>query len=80
MAKADLFDLKIWDQYVNKGYQRRVKMREQWVTLPLVKGSATDPIYQQAESPTRPSTSPTRSSSRYLHAARSRRTGTSTAR
>jgi hypothetical protein len=44
MAKADLFDLKIWDQYVHKGYQRRVKMRDIWVTLPLVKGSATDPI------------------------------------
>ena len=44
MAKADLFDLKIWDQYVHKGYQRRVKMRDIWVTLPLVKGPATEPI------------------------------------
>ena len=44
MAKADVFDIKIWDQFVDKGYQRRVKMRDQWVTLPLVKTSATDPI------------------------------------
>lgn len=44
MAKADLFDLKIWDQYVHKGYQRRVTMRDSWVTLPLAKGSETDPI------------------------------------
>lgn len=44
MARADLFDLKIWDQYVHKGYQRRVAMRGSWVTLPLVKGSDTDPI------------------------------------
>lgn len=44
MAKADLFDLKIWDQYVHKGYQRRVTMRGVWVTLPLVKGPVTDPI------------------------------------
>ena len=27
MANADVFDLKIWDQYVNRGYQRRVMMR-----------------------------------------------------
>lgn len=44
MAKADLFDLKIWDQYAHKGYQRRVTMRGEWATLPLVKGSDTDPI------------------------------------
>ena len=44
VAKADLFDLKIWDQYVHKGYQRRVTMRGEWVTLPLVKGPVTDPI------------------------------------
>jgi hypothetical protein len=44
MAKADVYDMKIWDQFVDKGYQRRVKMRDQWVTLPLVKSSSTDPI------------------------------------
>ena len=41
VAKADVFDLKIWDQYVHKGYQRRVTMRGTWVTLPLVKGPVT---------------------------------------
>jgi hypothetical protein len=51
MAKADVFDVKIWDQYVDKGYQRRVKMRDQWVTLPLVKGSATDPITRKQVTP-----------------------------
>lgn len=44
MAKADVFDMKIWDQFVDKGFQRRVKMRDQWVTLPMVKSSSTDPI------------------------------------
>lgn len=44
MATADVFDLKIWDQYVERGYQRRVKMRDHWVSLPLVKGSNVDPI------------------------------------
>lgn len=44
MAKADLFDLKIWDQYVHKGYQRRVTMRGVWATLSLEKGPVTDPI------------------------------------
>lgn len=44
MAKADVFDLKIHDQFVDKGYQRRVKMRDEWVTLPLVKSSGTAAI------------------------------------
>ncbi|WP_148615349.1 WbqC family protein [Nocardioides rubriscoriae] len=44
MDKADLFDVKIWDQYNRKGYQRRVTMRGFWVTLPLVKGSDVVPI------------------------------------
>jgi hypothetical protein len=35
MAKADIFDLKVFDQYVNKGYQRRVMMRDKWCSLPL---------------------------------------------
>jgi len=47
LAKSDVFDLKIWDQYVHKGYQRRVKMRDAWVTIPLVKGSVTDPIFDK---------------------------------
>jgi hypothetical protein len=45
MAKADVFDLKVWDQYVERGYQRRVRMRERWVNLPMVKGSSHDSIF-----------------------------------
>ena len=45
MARADMFDLKIWDQYVDRGYQRRVRMRDRWVNLPLVKGSRYDSIF-----------------------------------
>lgn len=51
MDKADLFDLKIWDQYNHKGYQRRVTMRDQWVTLPLVKASNTVPIMTRRVAP-----------------------------
>ncbi len=36
MAKADIFDLKIYDQYVSKGYQRRVKMRDKWAGVAVV--------------------------------------------
>ncbi len=51
MEKADLFDLKIWDQYNHKGYQRRVAMRDRWVTLPLVKGPSTAPIVTKQLAP-----------------------------
>lgn len=44
MHHADVFDLKVWDQYVTRGYQRRVKMSDFWVSLPIVKGNVTDPI------------------------------------
>ena len=30
MAKADVFDLAIYDQYQRNGYQRRVKMLDKW--------------------------------------------------
>ena len=66
MAKADLFDLKIWDQYVHKGYQRRVKMRDIWVTLPLVKGPATEPIISKRI--TEDARSPGRRDRQALHA------------
>lgn len=55
MAKSDIFDLKIWDQFVDRGYQRRVKMRDRWVSLPLVKGSTTDPINAKELKPEAPS-------------------------
>jgi hypothetical protein len=51
MAKADVFDLKIWDQYVNRGYQRRVTMRDHWTTLPLEPGSSTDSIFDKRVKP-----------------------------
>jgi hypothetical protein len=52
MAKADVFDLKIYDQFVERGYQRRVKMREQWASLsvhvppnrPPIVDIAIDPV------------------------------------
>ena len=36
MAHADVFDLAVWDQFQSRGYQRRVKMRDQWCSLPLI--------------------------------------------
>ena len=44
LAKADFLDLKIWDQYVQRGYQRRVMMRGKWVTMPIISDSSTAPI------------------------------------
>ena len=54
MAHADVFDLKCWDQYVNRGYQRRVMMREQWANLPLEPGSSHDPIFVKRIKPEAP--------------------------
>lgn len=51
MAKADVMDIKIWDQYVNKGYQRRVLMRDRWASLPLEQGSSYDPISEKRIKP-----------------------------
>lgn len=36
MAKADVFDLKIYDQFQARGYQRRVMMRDKWASLPVI--------------------------------------------
>ncbi|GAB7190521.1 hypothetical protein NUM3379_12270 [Kineococcus sp. NUM-3379] len=44
MAKADLFDLKIYDQFVDRGYQRRVRMRGTWASLPVVGSPKYVPI------------------------------------
>lgn len=70
MAKADLFDLKIWDQYVHKGYQRRVTMNGSWVTLPLVKGPVTDPINIKRVSDRAPAHLADQIVKQYTHAAR----------
>ncbi len=70
MAKADLFDLKIWDQFVHKGYQRRVTMRDAWVTLPLVKSPDTDPINTKRIKPEAPGHLVDEIVRRYTHGAR----------
>lgn len=35
MAKADVFDLKVYDQFLRRGYQRRVMMRDSWASVPV---------------------------------------------
>jgi hypothetical protein len=44
VANADLFDLRFRAQFTQKGYQRRVMMRDQWCTLPLVGKPRFEPI------------------------------------
>ncbi|NAZ85514.1 WbqC family protein [Kineococcus indalonis] len=44
MAKADLFDLKIFDQFVDRGYQRRVRMRGAWASMPVLGNPKYIPI------------------------------------
>jgi hypothetical protein len=36
MAKADVFEAGIYFQYSKSGYQRRVKMRDEWAAVPLL--------------------------------------------
>jgi hypothetical protein len=40
MAKADLFDIKLFDQFVDRGYQRRVSMRGTWASIPVAAHSS----------------------------------------
>jgi hypothetical protein len=54
MYHADVFDLKVWDQFVNRGYQRRVMMRDNWVTIPLEKCSSTESIFNVRLKPEAP--------------------------
>lgn len=44
MAKADLFDLKIYNQFEPRGHQRRVAMRGRWASIPVVAGVPGQPI------------------------------------
>lgn len=44
MARADLFDLKIYDQFQPRGYQRRVLMRDKWASIPVVGNPSRDRI------------------------------------
>lgn len=39
MANADIFDVKIYDQFQARGYQRRVLMRGTWASVPISGGS-----------------------------------------
>lgn len=44
MATADFFDLKIYDQFQARGYQRRVLMRGKWASIPVVGNPTRDRI------------------------------------
>jgi hypothetical protein len=40
MAKADVFDLRIFDPIQARGFQRRVMMRGRWASIPIIGGSS----------------------------------------
>jgi len=44
MAKADLFDLKIFDRFQPRGCQRRVMMRGSWASIPVIGSTSRAPI------------------------------------
>jgi len=44
MAMADVFEIGIYYQYSKSGYQRRVKMRDQWAAVPLIGNPGYIPI------------------------------------
>ena len=44
MAKADLFDLSIYDLFQPRGFQRRVMMRGQWASIPVIGNTTRTPI------------------------------------
>lgn len=44
MAKADVFEIGIYYQFVDKGYQRRVKMRDKWASVPIIGNPNRVPI------------------------------------
>ena len=44
MANADVFDIAIHDQFQDRGYQRRVKMRDRWASIPIRKPGGIVPI------------------------------------
>jgi hypothetical protein len=37
LAKSDAMEVKLFDQFLKSGYQRRVTMRDRWCSLPYVK-------------------------------------------
>jgi len=44
MAKADLFDLQIFDAFQPRSYQRRVMMRGSWASIPVIGSPSRSPI------------------------------------
>ena len=44
MATSDLMDLRIHDQFQTGGYQRRVRVRDQWMSVPVVGNPRHVPI------------------------------------
>lgn len=44
LAACDVFDVAIHDQFQSRGYQRRVKMRGQWASLPVDGATTSGPI------------------------------------
>jgi hypothetical protein len=53
MAMADVFEIGIYYQYSKSGYQRRVKMREQWAAVPLLGTPGHIPIREVRIDPER---------------------------
>jgi hypothetical protein len=53
MALADVFEIGIYYQYSKSGYQRRVKMRDQWAAVPLVGNPGHIPINEVRIDPDR---------------------------
>lgn len=56
MALADVFEIGIYYQYSKSGYQRRVKMREQWAAVPLLGTPGHIPIKEVMIDPERAGT------------------------
>ena len=46
LATSDIMDLRYRAQYTERGYQRRVKMRDAWFSMPLDGKFKTEPINQ----------------------------------
>jgi len=44
MALADVFEIGIYYQYTKNGYQRRVMMRDQWASIPVIGDPNRSPI------------------------------------
>lgn len=44
LATSDVMDLRYRAQFTERGYQRRVKMRDKWCSLPLVDNPRLEPI------------------------------------